>query len=82
MPVYVDSELDTWNMDPVELANSLSPKTKAIMVVHNLGIPAKMDEIMSVAHENKLIVVEDCCEAHGSYYKGKQVGSIGHMAYF
>ena len=80
VPVYVDSELDTWNMDPVELANSLSPKTKAIMVVHNLGIPAKMDEIMSVAHENKLIVVEDCCEAHGSYYKGKQVGSIGHMA--
>ncbi len=80
VPVYIDSELDTWNMDPVELANSLSSKTKAIMVVHNLGIPAKMDEIMNVALENKLIVVEDCCEAHGSYYKGKQVGSIGHMA--
>ena len=80
VPVYIDSELDTWNMDPVQLSDAISVKTKAIMVVHNLGIPAKMDEIMNVAELNDLIVVEDCCEAHGSYYKGRQVGSIGHMA--
>ena len=80
VPVYVDSEMETWNMDPVEVRNSVSEKTKSIMVVHNLGIPAKMDEIMQVSKENDLIVVEDCCEAHGSYYKGKQVGSIGHLA--
>lgn len=80
VPVYVDSEMDTWNMDPDALADAISDKTKAIMVVHNLGIPAKMDEIMAIADANNLIVVEDCCEAHGSYYKGRQVGSIGHMA--
>ncbi|MEO1944994.1 MAG: aminotransferase class I/II-fold pyridoxal phosphate-dependent enzyme [Candidatus Thioglobus sp.] len=80
VPVYIDSEMDTWNMDPDELKIAVSPKTKAIMVVHNLGIPAKMDEIMAVAEVNGLIVIEDCCEAHGSYYKGRQVGSIGDMA--
>jgi len=72
--------MDTWNMDPDALAEAITNKTKAIMVVHNLGIPAKMDEIMEIADSNDLIVVEDCCEAHGSYYKGRQVGSIGHMA--
>ena len=80
VPVYVDSEMDTWNMDPEVLDNAISDRTRAIMVVHNLGIPAKMDEIMSFAEKNDLLVVEDCCEAHGSYYKGRQVGSIGHMA--
>ena len=80
VPVYVDSEMDTWNMDPDALHGAISSKTKAIMVVHNLGIPAKMDEIMSFADSHDLLVVEDCCEAHGSYYKGQQVGSIGHMA--
>ena len=80
VPVYIDSEMDTWNMNPDALDDALSSKTKAIMVVHNLGIPAKMDEIMSFADTHDLLVIEDCCEAHGSYYKGRQVGSIGHMA--
>lgn len=80
IPVYIDSEMDTWNMDPKELKTAISDKTKAVMVVHNLGIPAKMDEIMEISKNNDLIVVEDCCEAHGAYYKGKQVGSIGDMA--
>ena len=79
-PVYVDSEMDTWNMDPMSISKAISAKTKAIMVVHNLGIPAKMDEIMQISKENNLIVVEDCCEAHGSFYRGRQVGSIGHFA--
>lgn len=80
VPVYADSEMETWNLDPQKVGEAISEKTKAIMVVHNLGIPAKMDEIMSLADQHDLIVIEDCCEAHGSYYKGKQVGSIGHMA--
>ena len=80
IPVYVDSELETWNLDPKEVEGAISKRTKAIMVVHNLGIPAKMDEIMKIATQNDLLVIEDCCEAHGSYYKGKQVGSIGDMA--
>lgn len=80
IPVYIDSEMDTWNMNPSALNDAISEKTKAIMVVHNLGIPAKMNEIMEIATSNNLIVVEDCCEAHGTFYKGKQVGSIGHMS--
>jgi len=80
VPVYIDSEMDTWNMDPKELESGITENTKAVMVVHNLGIPAKMDEIMKISRDNNLIVVEDCCEAHGAYYKGKQVGSIGDMA--
>ena len=80
VPVYVDSEMETWNLDPNEIENALSEKTRAIMVVHNLGIPAKMDRIMDIASKRNLIVVEDCCEAHGTYYKGQQVGSIGDIA--
>ncbi len=80
VPVYVDSELETWNLDPKAIESAISKKTRAIMVVHNLGIPAQMDEIMEIASKNNLLVIEDCCEAHGSYYRGKQVGSIGDMA--
>lgn len=80
VPVYVDSEMETWNLDPDLLPSAISSKTKAIMVVHNLGIPAKMDEIMSIAGASDLLVIEDCCEAHGTFYKGRQVGSIGDMA--
>ena len=76
VPVYIDSEMDTWNMDPNELPNALTDRTKAIMVVHNLGFPAQMDEIMDFASENKLLVVEDCCEAHGAFYKGRQVDPL------
>jgi CDP-6-deoxy-D-xylo-4-hexulose-3-dehydrase len=72
--------METWNLDPQKVGEAISSKTRAIMVVHNLGIPAKMDEIMRLADQHDLMVIEDCCEAHGSYYKGKQVGSIGHMA--
>lgn len=80
IPVYIDSELNSWNLDPNELPKALSKKTKAIMVVHNLGFPAEMDSIMDFASQNNLLVVEDCCEAHGAFYKGKQVGSIGDLA--
>ena len=79
-PAIADSALSTAARhiaNPQKVGEAISEKTKAIMVVHNLGIPAKMDEIMSLADHHDLIVIEDCCEAHGSYYKGKQVGSIG-----
>lgn len=80
VPVYVDSEMDTLNLDPQQVEKAISDKTKAIMVVHNLGVPAEMDSLMAIAAKHSLIVIEDCCEAHGSYYRGRQVGSIGHMA--
>ena len=80
VPVYVDSELDTWNMCPKSLLSSITSNTKAVMLVHNLGFPAKLDEIMEICSDNDLILVEDCCEAHGAMYKGKQVGSFGDMS--
>lgn len=80
IPVYIDSEMDTWNMDPNAFNEAISDKTKAVMIVHNLGIPAKMDELMEIAKNNNILVIEDCCEAHGTYYKGHQVGSIGDMS--
>lgn len=79
-PVYVDSETNTWNLDPSEVEKAITDKTKAIMIVHNLGFPAMMDELLEIAGRHNLIVIEDCCEAHGAYYKGKQVGSFGDLA--
>jgi len=80
IPVYVDIEMDTWNLDPEEILKAISEKTKAIMVVHNLGFPAKMDEINQIASKNDLLVLEDCCEAHGAFYKGEPVGSLSYMS--
>ncbi len=88
-PVFVDSEPDTWNMDPVLLELSikerirLSGKTpKAIIVVHLYGMPAKMDEIMAIATRYKIPVIEDAAEALGSTYKGRKLGSIGQVGIF
>ena len=85
-PVFVDSEPDTWNMDPVLLRECIldriskkGKKPKAIIVVHLYGMPAKMDEIMSVSHEFDIPVIEDAAEALGSTYKGRPCGSIGHF---
>lgn len=81
-PVFVDSEEDTWNIDPEEVEKAISPKTKAIIAVHLYGHPARMDEIMKIAKKNKLFVIEDAAEAHGTEYKGKKVGGTGHIGAF
>ena len=85
-PVYVDSEPDTWNMDPALLRTAINErikttkrKPKAIVVVHLYGMPAKMDEIMAIAHEYDIPVVEDAAEAIGSEYKGRKCGTIGRF---
>lgn len=85
-PVYVDSEPDTWNMDPALLRTAINErikttkrKPKAIVVVHLYGMPAKMDEIMAIAHEYDIPVVEDAAEAIGSEYKGCKCGTIGRF---
>ena len=62
------------------MEKAVSEKTKAIMPVHFLGHPARMDAIMDIAHDNELLVVEDCCEAYKAYYKGKAAGTFGDMA--
>lgn len=81
-PVLVDSLLDTWNMDVSSIRAKITNKTKAIMVVHTYGLPVKMDEILSLAKEFNLKIIEDAAEAHGLMYKGKPCGSFGDISIF
>lgn len=85
LPVFVDSESDTWNMCPVALKEAIKDriakgkKPKAIIVVHLYGMPAKIDEILAVAKEYDIPVIEDAAEALGSHYKGKACGTFGRF---
>ncbi len=83
-PIFVDSELDTWNMDPIALREAIEDriaqtgrKPKAIVPVHLYGMPAKMDEIQCIAQEYNIPVLEDAAEAIGSTYKGAYCGTLG-----
>jgi perosamine synthetase len=81
-PVFVDSERETWNMDPTQIEALITPRTKGIIVVHLFGHPVDMDPIMEIAQRHRLFVLEDAAEAHGAEYKGRRVGSIGNAATF
>ncbi len=81
-PKFVDVDPLTYNMDVDRLREAISERTKAIIPVHLYGQPADMDPIMDIARARRLVVVEDACQAHGAYYKGKRVGSIGDAAAF
>jgi perosamine synthetase len=81
-PVFVDSMLNTLQMDPDDVRRKLTTKTKAIMVVHLYGHPCDMDALCSISSEHNLYMVEDCAEAIGSRYKGKHVGQFGNIATF
>jgi dTDP-4-amino-4,6-dideoxygalactose transaminase len=78
-PVFVDINPNTLSIDPKNIANAITSKTKAILPVHLYGIPAPMDEIMKIARQKNLFVVEDCAQAHGSTYKGKKMGTFGDI---
>ena len=71
---------DSLTMDPRDIEKRITPRTKAIVPVHMLGNPSKMDEIMAIAKKHKLLVIEDCCQALGAVYKGKKVGYFGDMS--
>ncbi len=81
-PVFVDIDADTWCISPEAIARAITPKTKGIVVVHIFGQPARMDEIMALAQQHKLFVVEDCAQAVGARYKGAPVGTIGDCGTF
>jgi perosamine synthetase len=81
-PVPIDIEPDTLNLDPSQLEKHVSPKTRAIMVVHLFGHPVDMDPVLQVAARHGLKVVEDCAEAHGATYRGRKVGGIGDAGCF
>lgn len=81
-PVFVDSLNDTWQIDPEDIRKKITPKTKAIMPVHLYGQACDMDEIMKIAKEYNLYVIEDCAEAFGTLYKNKHVGTFGDISCF
>lgn len=82
IPVFVDAEPDTWNVDPSLVPAKITPRTKAIIVVHLFGHPVDMDPVTAVARKHGLAVVEDAAQAHGAEYKGRRVGSLGDVATF
>ncbi len=82
IPVYVDVDPDTYNIDPHKIQKKITAKTKAIMPVHLYGQCADMDPIMEVANKHKLMVVEDAAQAIGAKYKGKKAGAIAHFGCF
>ena len=81
-PVFVDSLADTWQADPEDIAAKITPKTKAVMVVHLYGLPCQMDAILSICRQHNLLLIEDCAEAFGTRYKGQHVGTFGDAATF
>ena len=79
IPVFADVDLDSQNFTADTIQSVLTPRTKALICVHLAGWPCDMDPIMALANEHGLKVIEDCAQAHGAYYKGRPVGSIGHI---
>ena len=82
IPVLVDVDLETFNINIEEVKKAITDKTRAIMPVHLLGNPCNMDKIMEIAREHNLYIIEDACEAHGAEFKERKVGSFGNMATF
>lgn len=82
VPVFIDTEYDTWNMDPVALekAFGIYPDVKVIVVAHLYGVPCKMEEIRQVADKHGAIIIEDAAESLGATYKGKQTGTFGDIS--
>ncbi|MFM5168275.1 DegT/DnrJ/EryC1/StrS family aminotransferase [Aeromonas veronii] len=78
-PVFADVDLNSQNITAESIAKVLTLKTKAVIVVHLAGMPADMDPIMALAAKHNFYVIEDCAQAHGAKYKGRSVGSIGHV---
>ncbi len=82
VPVFVEPDIRTFNIDSVKIEEKITDKTKAIIPVHLYGQPCKMDSIMAIADKYHLYVIEDCAQAHGALYKGKKAGSFGNAAGF
>jgi len=82
IPVYADVDPITFNIDPADIARKITPRTRAIYVVHYGGLMCDMDPIMDLARKHNLYVLEDCAHAHGARYKGRMAGSIGDVGVF
>ena len=82
IPIFADVNKFTGNITPESFQKLITQRTKAIIVVHTYGIPADMDEILKIAKENNIKIVEDCAQAHGTLYKGKSIGVLGDIGVF
>jgi dTDP-4-amino-4,6-dideoxygalactose transaminase len=81
-PVFVDIDPRTYNLDPQRVEDAITPRTRAIIAVHLYGNPAPLDPLMEIAKRRGVWLIEDAAQAHGAEYRGRRVGSIGHMACF
>ena len=78
--MFIDTEYDTWNMDPIALekAFEIYPEVKVVVVAHLYGTPGKIDEIRAICQRHDAIIIEDAAESLGASYKGVQTGTFGH----
>ena len=81
-PVLIDSDATTWNMDVTQIESKITPRTKAILVVHIYGLPVDMDPVLALCSKYNLLLIEDAAEMHGQTYKGKKCGSFGDVSIF
>ncbi len=81
-PVFVDVEKDSYNLDPQDLISKITPRTKAIIIQHTFGIPAKITKISEIAQKNNLLLIEDCAHALGATVNNKKIGTFGDAAVF
>jgi dTDP-4-amino-4,6-dideoxygalactose transaminase len=81
-PVFVDIDPETLNLDPGKIEEAITPRTRAIVVVHTFGFPSALAEILEIARRHQLFVIEDACEAAGAEYNGRKVGSFGDAGVF
>ena len=79
IPVFVDIDIPTYNIDATQIESAITSRTRAIMIAHTLGNPFNLDEVMRLAKKHNLWVIEDCCDALGSTYNNKLVGTFGHI---
>ncbi|MCE9615857.1 MAG: DegT/DnrJ/EryC1/StrS family aminotransferase [Lentisphaerae bacterium] len=82
IPVFVDIDFSTINIDVTKIERAITPRTKAIIVVHLHGLPVAMEPVLAIARKHKLKVIEDACQAHGATYKGRKVGTWGDCGAF
>jgi len=82
IPVFAESDPQTLNIDPEDFKRKITSKTKAVVIVHLCGLPCEMDEIMGIAREHNIKVVEDCAHCHDAEFKGKKTGTIGDISCF
>jgi dTDP-4-amino-4,6-dideoxygalactose transaminase len=82
VPVLVEPDITTYNIDPGRIEDAITSKTRAVIVVHLYGKPCDMDPVIEICKRHNLYLIEDCAQAHGAEYKGKKVGSFGDMAAF